>query len=125
MKQNNDVSTFLFKLEDIITELKEGGASEVRLVTENGLHLRQCLHPRAFNQHINLSEFFYSYIDLQKEYRQFRDKPNGFKRLQEIADGMSNILIIIEIFFVLLFSFFQKTFNKKYTMYIAWLRLRK
>eukprot|EP00111_Clytia_hemisphaerica_P019117 TCONS_00056438-protein len=77
----------LKQFEDIITELKQDGAI-IRLVTENGLHLRQCLHPRAFNQHINLADFFYRYIDLQKEYRAFREKATGFKKLQDIADDM-------------------------------------
>jgi len=72
----------------------EEGDCKVRLVTENGLHLRQCLHPRAFNQHINLSDFFYTYVDLHKEYKLFREKSaGGFKRLQDIADGMGSLVI--------------------------------
>lgn len=60
----------------------------VRLVTENNLHLRQCLHPRAFQHDIELSDVFFQFFDIRKEYKAFSEKSIPFKNLREIAEGL-------------------------------------
>lgn len=60
----------------------------VRLVTENNLHLRQCLHPRAFQHDIELSDVFFQFFDIRKEYKAFSEKSIPFKNLREIAEDM-------------------------------------
>ena len=66
----------------------------VRLVSENGLHLRQCLHPHAFEKDIKLSEIFYKYYDIRRQYKLFKDTSTSFLTLRHIAEGKRLFLIV-------------------------------
>lgn len=81
----------LFQFNEIVTDLSYD-EKVVRLVTENALHLRQCLHPRAFQQNTQLPGIFYKYFDIRKEYKVFREKSKIFKNLREIAEGIYIII---------------------------------
>ena len=51
----------------------------VRLVCENGLHLRQCVHPQALRHNIPLHESFYKYFDLTHQYNLSKEAPTNEK----------------------------------------------
>ncbi|XP_043922477.1 epithelial splicing regulatory protein 1 isoform X2 [Protopterus annectens] len=74
----------LFVSNELNTEL---GASFC-LCTDGQLHLRQVLHPEASNKNIALSEGFYSFFDLRKEFKKCCPDSPDLKELSiaEMAD---------------------------------------
>jgi hypothetical protein len=44
------------------------GASDLTLVTDGPLHLRQCLLPEALRKNFHLADYLYRFHDLRKEF---------------------------------------------------------
>ena len=76
----NDHQVDIFKsslpLEDILVELESkfsnfiGSLDHACIITIGPIPLRQSLHPEAVRKNIPLHKLFYSYFDLQKEYKE-------------------------------------------------------
>ena len=73
----------------MLCELR-GREKVVGLVTENGHHLRQCLHPQCFEKNIFPSDDFYKYYDLRKQYHLFTERVSPVKNLITIAQGKTS-----------------------------------
>ena len=67
-------------LEDILVELESkfsgfiGSLDHACIITIGPITLRQLLHPEAVRKNIPLHKLFYSYFDLQKEYKKCYSK---------------------------------------------------
>lgn len=53
-------------------------------ITDGGLHLRQLLIPQAHRHGFSLPEYYYSYCDIRKEFKNYSKLNNRVKNLNSI-----------------------------------------